>query len=101
MKTKKPLIFALYGGICLSIFHIFWLLLISFGFAQPLMDFVFKIHMLNSPFVIQPFNYLYALILVIFTFIMGGFFGLLIYFLRKSFSVDLRAENKFSGVSLL
>ena len=38
------------GGLSLASFHVIWILLVAVGWAQALMDFIFKLRMLNSPF---------------------------------------------------
>ncbi|WP_062310887.1 hypothetical protein [Polynucleobacter sinensis] len=73
------------GGICLSSLHFFWVILLAIGWAQPLMDFIFKLHMLNSPFQVQVFNPLLALGLLGATFLIGCFYGALFYFIRRQF----------------
>jgi hypothetical protein len=57
------------GGLCLASLHFFWALLVALGWAQGLIDFVFKLHMLNSPFQVQAFNPLLALGLIGITFL--------------------------------
>lgn len=65
---------AMIGGIFLSSLHLCWLVLILANWAQPIMDFIFKLHMLNSPFQVQPFDPILALGLLILTFIVGSSF---------------------------
>lgn len=77
---------ALIGGTSLSSLHFFWLLLVALGWAQALMDFIFMLHMLNSPFQVQPFNLLFALGLIGITFLIGCFYGALFYFVKNKFS---------------
>lgn len=74
------------GGICLSSFHMIWALFVAMGWAQPIMDFVFKLHMLNSPFQVQPFNIALALGLIIFTFLMGCFYVASFFFIKNLLS---------------
>jgi hypothetical protein len=76
---------ALIGGISLSSLHFFWVLLIASGFAQPLLDFVFKLHMLNSPFQVQAFNPLLALGLIGITFLFGCIYGAIFYLIKSKF----------------
>jgi len=84
MESKDQLIqTSLITGLCLSSLHLSWIVLIILGWAQPLMDFIFKLHMLNSPFQVQPFNLGLAVSLVIITFIIGAFYGL-VFFLIKN-----------------
>lgn len=55
--------------------HVVWVLLIALGWAQPLQDFIFQIHMLNNPFTVGVFNLGTAVILIITTFAIGFLFG--------------------------
>lgn len=68
-------------GALLGAWHFFWALLVSLGWAQPLIDFVFWMHLIQPVFVIRPFSLAAAAVLVTFTsvvgFITGLFFGLL------------------------
>ncbi len=84
MESKDQLIqTGLIAGLCLSSLHLSWIVLILLGWAQPLMDFIFKLHMLNSPFQVQPFSIGLAVSLVIITFVIGAFYGL-VFVLIKS-----------------
>ena len=74
------------GGLCLASFHMFWALLVAIGWAQPLMDIVFKLHMLNSPFKVQPFDILLAFGLIGITFAIGCFYGAVFYFIKRYFT---------------
>lgn len=86
MKPKATLIeTGLIGGLCLSSLHLCWILLVFLGWAQALMDFVFKLHMLNSPFQVQPFSFSLALSLLAITFGVGFFYGLIFFFIKKLF----------------
>lgn len=77
---------SLVGGFSLSSFHFCWAALVATGLAQPLLDFVFKLHMLNSPFQVQAFNPLLAAGLLGITFLFGCFYGALFYLIRSKFS---------------
>lgn len=70
------------GGLCLSSLHVFWVLLVAVGWAQPLLDLVFKLHMLNSPFQVQPFDVGLAAGLVALTFLIGSLYGAVFYFIK-------------------
>ena len=76
----------LIGGLCLSSLHFCWVVLIGLGWAQPILDFVFKLHMLNSPFQVQTFNLALAIGLIGLTFLIGCFYGALFYFIKSKFS---------------
>lgn len=74
------------GGLCLSSLHFFWVILVGLGFAQPLLDFIFKLHMLNSPFQVQPFNSILAVGLLGITFLVGCFYGAMFYLIKSRFN---------------
>lgn len=68
---------ALIGG-----WHLLWSLLVLIGWAQPLMDFVFRAHMIKPIYVVKPFDPLAAVTLVVITAVIGygfGFVGALIW----------------------
>lgn len=74
----------LISGLCLSSLHLSWVILILLDWAQPLMDFIFKLHMLNSPFQVQPFSLGLAISLVIITFVIGAFYGLIFVLIKNA-----------------
>ncbi len=84
--TKCLFSSALIGGLCLASFHFCWALLVYFGFAQSLLDFIFKLHMLNSPFIVQPFSFVLVVQLIVITFLIGAFYGIVFSVIRKLFS---------------
>ena len=61
---------ALIGG-----WHVFWSLLVLFGWAQPLLDFAFWAHMIQPIYVIKPFNAGAAVTLLAVTSMSGYIFG--------------------------
>lgn len=70
-KNKIGLIF----GSFLGLLHAVWGLLIAFGLAQPLLDFVYNLHSLNNPYFVTPFDFMKTLGLIIVTFLVGYVFG--------------------------
>ena len=58
-------------GLFLGGFHLIWVILVALKIAQPLIDWVFKLHMIRPPYVIAPFDAWMALGLIIMTFIVG------------------------------
>ncbi len=66
------------GGLSLAFFHLCWIVIVALGWGQPTLDFIFKIHMLNSPLQVQPFNPAYALTLIAVTFSVGFVMGTVI-----------------------
>ena len=77
---------SLIGGISLSSLHVCWAFIVASGWAQPLLDFVFKLHMLNSPFQVQAFDLGLATGLISFTFLIGCFYGALFFLLKNKCS---------------
>lgn len=76
---------ALIGGLSLASLHFFWILIVALGFAQPVLDWIFKLHMLNSPFQVQPFNLGFAANLLLITFSAGCFYGVVFELIRNLF----------------
>ena len=76
----------LVGGLCLSSLHLFWAILVAIGIAQPLLDFIFKLHMLSSPFQVQPFSLTLAMGLIGTTFLIGCLYGALFYLIKSKLS---------------
>ena len=62
------------GGF-MAVFHAAWSLSVLFGWAQSILDFVFRIHFMNNPITMGTFSFATALILIIFTAIIGYIFG--------------------------
>ena len=58
-----------------ALMHLAWVVLIAFGWAQPLMDFVYKMHSLNNPFTVMQFDFMRAIGLIVIAFIMGNIVG--------------------------
>jgi hypothetical protein len=67
-------------GLLLAAFHFSWLLLVALGWAQSLIDFIFRLHFIQPIFVIRPFALTTAAGLMFFTFATGFvvalFFGM-------------------------
>ncbi len=80
-KNKTALTF----GFLISSMHLFWSILVAFGFAQMLLDFVLSIHMLNIPVTVATFDFLKALELILMTFVVGYIFGWLMAFFWNKF----------------
>lgn len=73
-----------FGAVLLSSLHFLWLALVYIGTAQVVMDFIFKIHMLNSPLQVQQFDWSYAFLLIAVTFSVGAIYGWLFGVMKKS-----------------
>ena len=74
------------GGM-IGVFHLCWSLLVASGFAQPLMDFIFRLHRITPVYIILPFDFLSMIELVILTgllgYVMGYLFALLWNYFQK------------------
>lgn len=68
LHTQKV---ALAVGIFVGGWHVVWSLLIMFGLAQPLLDFVFWMHMLTVPYHVTGFTLTQSITLIVVTFFMG------------------------------
>ena len=77
---------SLIGGISLSSLHFCWVILVASGWAQSVLDFIFKLHMLSSPFQVQAFDLELATGLISFTFLIGCFYGALFFLLKNKCS---------------
>ncbi len=62
------------GGF-LALWHALWSVLVLLGLAQGLLDFIYKIHFLNNPFVIAGFDVRKAVVLIIVTGVIGYVVG--------------------------
>jgi hypothetical protein len=62
-------------GAVFSFFHFVWGLLVVFGFAQTILDFIYSIHFLNNPFAVANFDFVKWITLIIVTFIVGYVVG--------------------------
>ena len=69
--NKAGVVFgALIGG-----WHVLWALLVLFGWAQPIIDFIFWAHMMRSIYIVKAFDPLAALVLIVITLAIGYVFG--------------------------
>ncbi len=74
MKQGHALKCGLTGGLAMAIFHLCWLILVASGFAQAFIDWILQLHMIKPFYVIMPFQWSNAILLLIVTFI-AGFLG--------------------------
>ena len=89
MKKKSDIFNkALVWGAFLSALHLVWVIFILLEWAQPLINFIFTLHMLNTPLQVQPFNLLYAITLVCITFVVGTFYGFIFYSVKKKITKE-------------
>ncbi|MCL5411202.1 MAG: hypothetical protein M1150_00420 [Patescibacteria group bacterium] len=75
MKGLNERKVALTFGLFISGWHVLWSLLVLLAVAQPILNFVFWMHMLANPFTVTGFTFLQALTLVVVTFLFGCAIG--------------------------
>lgn len=67
---------AVFGG-----WHLCWSVLVALGWAQPAINFVFWMHFIKPIYVIEPFEFVRAVILIVVTggvgFVIGWVFALI------------------------
>ena len=62
-------------GAVVGLWHLSWALLVAFGWAQPVIDFILWMHFIKPVYVVQGFNLTTAVILVVVTTVMGFVVG--------------------------
>ncbi len=62
-------------GLVLGGWHLCWSILVTLGWAQPVVNFVFWMHFIKPIYVIQPFEIGRAVILILVTAAVGFVFG--------------------------
>lgn len=55
--------------------HLFWSLLVAAGWGQPIMNFIFWMHFIKPIYLIEPFESIRAISLVVVTSIIGFVIG--------------------------
>lgn len=66
---------ALTCGAFLGGWHLIWSLLVAFGVAQAIIDFVLWMHMMTIPWVVEEFDLTASGTLVVTTWVLGCVFG--------------------------
>ena len=66
-----------FGG-AIGFWHLVWSILVGLGWAQPLINWLFRLHMIQPPYTITPFSFGSAAILIIVTAIFGYLVGFVI-----------------------
>ena len=73
-KNKLGLVFGGFSGLA----HLVWSGLVILGLAQPLINFIFKLHMIEPAYQVLPFSLKKAAALVVLTSFVGYLAGWLI-----------------------
>lgn len=80
MNRVRPHSIGYAFALFLGVVHAAWAVLIFAGWAQPLLNWVFQLHMITPPYQITAFSFATAVELVVFTtvfgFVMGWFAGM-------------------------
>jgi hypothetical protein len=82
MKRIQPRHVGLVFGSFLGLWHFLWAILVAAGAAQPLIDFIFNLHMITPPYKVAEFHAGTAAALVLVTTAIGfawGFVGALLW----------------------
>jgi len=74
-------------GAFLALWHVCWVLLVWVGWAQPLLDFIFQLHMIAPPYHVTDFSLGAGCALIVLTSGIGFVFGCLLGALRNAFPV--------------
>lgn len=81
MTSIRSISAGIAGGLFLAALHVVWAILVWSGTAQPIMDFIFRLHMIRPPYLIEPFNLTTAVALVFVTgaigFVSGWFLAVI------------------------
>jgi len=75
MNTLSPHTTGLALGGLLGFIHLLWAALVFTGFAQTVLDFVFRMHMLTTGITVDAFSFTRALVLIVMTFVVGYVVG--------------------------
>ena len=75
MKSLNKNEIGLIIGLFFAVFHIGWSLLVAFGYAQVFIDWVMWLHFVSIPISIDSFDISRAVLLTLFTFVVGYLLG--------------------------
>ena len=78
MARNRPLRLGIALGVLMIVAHAIWAMCVSLGWAQLFMDFIFRLHFIDPPYRILPFDMVTALKLLGFTGLVGLISGYLI-----------------------
>ena len=72
--VKKHKLGLVVGGL-LGIWHLIWVLLVAFGVAQKVYNYILKLHMLRIPITVLKFDFWTAVQLIVITAVFGYIMG--------------------------
>lgn len=76
MRHISPAKSGIAVGAVFGLWHLIWVTLVAIGWAKPFMDFVLKLHFVQLNYALAPFALGTAATLVVLTFCVGAFFGI-------------------------
>lgn len=62
-------------AVLMGLWHAIWALLVMVGLAMPILDWIYGLHFLSNPFSVMPFDMATAVMLVVFTAVVGYVVG--------------------------
>lgn len=62
-------------GLSVALWHLIWSLLVAFGVAQEIINWIFRLHFIQPPYTITAFSISTALMLILVTFLSGFVMG--------------------------
>jgi hypothetical protein len=87
MNPVRPRSLGLAFGLFLALFHAVWAIMVATGVAQWFMDMVLNLHMIEPFYVIAPFDLMFALGLIVFTFVFGYLMGWVLGYIWNRYAV--------------
>lgn len=88
-KNKVGLVVGSFAGLL----HLVWGLLVAFGLAQLLLDFICNLHSLNNPYIVLPFDIVRTIGLIAVTFLVGYVFGYVFAMLWNRLHKQIQVEK--------
>ena len=71
MRAINPVKAGIAFGLVLGLWHLSWALLVAIGSAQPVIDFILRLHFIEPFLQLQPFDVTTAVMLVAITTLIG------------------------------
>jgi hypothetical protein len=93
-RHKLGLVF----GTFLGAWHFVWAWLVLSGMAQSLMNWIFRLHFIEPPYTIRPFNFGMAIALIVITSITGYLSGWVLAAIWNWLRVDTSSPAAISAV---
>lgn len=75
MRHINPGKAAIGVGTIIGLYHLMWVTIVALGWAQPVLDYILRLHFIELNVAIAPFAFGTAATLVVLTFTLGALFG--------------------------